>query len=286
MGVAWLTPQMEPTLPKRLWTVNRDANEDPGADLFRYHPWRAPGFAPVVDVCGVAGGGPTAGPGAGVFTKTQWAQQGDHGSRVLPPLPTSTVWAAGSTVEVSWGLRANHGGGYQYRICPAGEPLTESCMQRTPLPFATGEKSWLRYKDGSAGPGFTAVDVATGTQPAGSVWRMNPIPMIVDPGWVDTPHALCNYTREGFPLSLGCRQFTPLGCDEGPGQHPWQPIPGYGRVGPEVMGRCSGNLIDATIVDRVVIPEGTPPGEYVVGFRWDCEETAQIWSSCADVTIA
>ena len=27
------------------------------------------------------------------------------------------------------------GGGYQYRLCPADEPLTEACFQRTPLDF-------------------------------------------------------------------------------------------------------------------------------------------------------
>jgi len=26
-------------------------------------------------------------------------------------------------------------------------------------------------------------------------------------------------------------------------------------------------------------------GMYVVGWRWDCEETTQIWESCADVRI-
>ena len=30
---------------------------------------------------------------------------------------------------------------------------------------------------------------------------------------------------------------------------------------------------------------GLAAGDYVLGFRWDCEETAQIWSSCADVSI-
>ena len=65
----------------------------------------------------------------------------------------------------------------------------------------------------------------------------------------------------------------------------WSPIPGYGRAGPEVMGKCSGNQINAVVVDRVVIPAHVPAGAYVVGFRWDCEETAQIWSSCGDVTI-
>jgi hypothetical protein len=28
-----------------------------------------------------------------------------------------------------------------------------------------------------------------------------------------------------------------------------------------------------------------PPGQYVLGWRWDCEATAQVWSSCSDVTL-
>jgi len=28
------------------------------------------------------------------------------------------VWKAGSVVETIWNVRANHGGGYQYRLCP------------------------------------------------------------------------------------------------------------------------------------------------------------------------
>ena len=31
------------------------------------------------------------------------------------------------------------------------------------------------------------------------------------------------------------------------------------------------------IVDRVLIPKGLAPGEYVLGWRWDCEESNQIW---------
>eukprot|EP01045_Picozoa_sp_COSAG04_P054569 COSAG04_NODE_24459_length_321_cov_1.405405_1_plen_47_part_10 len=40
-------------------------------------------------------------------------------------------------VEVIWQILANHGGGYQYRLCPADEPggLTEECFFRTPLAF-------------------------------------------------------------------------------------------------------------------------------------------------------
>ena len=27
------------------------------------------------------------------------------------------------------------------------------------------------------------------------------------------------------------------------------------------------------------------PGKYVLQWRWDCEETDQVWASCADVTV-
>ena len=43
-----------------------------------------------------------------------------------------------------------------------------------------------------------------------------------------------------------------------------------------------GNL---EIVDRVAIPATLAPGEWVLGWRWDCEESNQIWQSCSDVTI-
>ena len=48
-----------------------------------------------------------------------------------------------------------------------------------------------------------------------------------------------------------------------------------------------GSTADPTleIVDRVLIPADTAPGEYVLGWRWDCEESNQIWQSCSDVTI-
>ena len=41
-----------------------------------------------------------------------------------------------------------------------------------------------------------------------------------------------------------------------------------------------------SIVDALVIPTDLTPGEYVLGFRYDCEATAQVWSSCADIEIA
>jgi len=42
---------------------------------------------------------------------------------------------------------------------------------------------------------------------------------------------------------------------------------------------------DLQIVDKVVIPKDLPAGEYVLGWRWDCEESSQVWQTCSDITI-
>jgi hypothetical protein len=35
----------------------------------------------------------------------------------------------------------------------------------------------------------------------------------------------------------------------------------------------------------LLIPKALTPGKYVLGWRYDCEATAQVWSNCADVTL-
>merc|ERR1712076_50189 len=78
---------------------------------------------------------PTGGGFGATYVNTSHAKQGDLGSVQLPRTSTGTVWKAGAQVEVSWNILANHGGGYQYRLCPADQPLTEECFQKMPLPF-------------------------------------------------------------------------------------------------------------------------------------------------------
>ena len=58
--------------------------------------------------------------------------------RVLPPnLPGDVAnWTVGSTPRVAWGMRFNHGGGYQYRLCPLEKmPCSEEEFQKMPLDF-------------------------------------------------------------------------------------------------------------------------------------------------------
>ena len=71
----------------------------------------------------MAGGTPNRGEYGAQYFATKFAKQGDLGSKVLKPRPTGVVWTAGETVEVSWAIEANHGGGYQYRLCKRDDPL-------------------------------------------------------------------------------------------------------------------------------------------------------------------
>merc|ERR1712100_557100 len=71
------------------------------------------------------------------------------------------------------------------------------------------------------------------------------------------------------------------------------PIPGVFGFGP---GSCGSSEVTCTqeqfmehnfdfgIVDKVKVPD-VPEGQYVLSFRWESEQTNQVWSSCADVTI-
>lgn len=229
---------------------------DAGGDWSRTHPWRSPGAAPVFDACGVAGGSPrdNSPPGGHPPPQHSW---GDRGS-ALPPLAdtAAATWTAGSVVEVSWGIAANHGGGYQYRLCPRDADLTEECFQRTPLRFR-GTTQRLRLANG------TDLEVprrttTTGTQPPQSAWAVNPVPA-------------CRGHHNDDRYGCAEPEFEPpAGCDR----------------------TCWGDTDNATIsgvlpliIDELEIPGDLAPGDYVLGFRWDCEGTPQIWSSCSDVTI-
>jgi hypothetical protein len=294
-------------------------------DLYMHNPWRRPGNAPVYDACGMAGGGPHWVSTGLSFRNTTHAIQGDLGSKVLPRAPTGVVWRRGDEVEATWSLRANHGGGYQvrwtrktstacnhdhnhlchhflnhlqttrhyqvpptttttahhhhhhhhphthhihchrlarspahartlprltqYRLCPLSDDLTEECFKRTPIPFAA--KTWLLWGDGTR-MAINGTYLDEGTEPVNSTWAMNPLP---------------------FSDNSTGPEFAPP-CDETVDRHV------------NDTGRCSGRFPYAvSIVDALVVPSDLSPGPYVLGFRYDCEATAQVWSSCADIDI-
>merc|ERR1712061_669349 len=44
-------------------------------------------------------------------------------------------------------------------------------------------------------------------------------------------------------------------------------------------------LFNVNFVDLVQVPEDLTPGDYVLSWRHDSEQTPQVWATCADVTV-
>merc|ERR1719352_1689402 len=230
------------TLPRHAWTLNMDVVEGSEEDSYRYNPWRAPGFAPVVDPCGQAGGefGYQQIGGESVFYNTSIAGKGMMGSQ-LPPTPSAnrTRWQAGTWVEVAWGVRYNHGGGYQYRLCPTNEPLTEECFQRHPLEFDR-TKQVLKWNNGTLEypMGSKAIFVdGDAVRPRGSTWARNPIPRIWD-------SKLGLHDPEACPGPTTRANESP-GCLAFPAPCPWDTYTKTGLLPCEhaegIPGKCDGN---------------------------------------------
>lgn len=227
-----------------------------GCDWTRTHPWRAPGTAPVFSPCGIDGGNPEGCPVGNPSGAGCAAGGYGHGpdGRSLKGNTKPTVWAAGSVQEVAWGIVANHGGGYSYRLCPkpsAGyADLTEECFQQLPLRFI-GETQWIQNGQYGARTAIPAVRTDNGTYPSGTQWTRNPIPA-------------CVGTGGGAPSTGGqCvgTQFAP-------------PADGvYGFI-----------TLPWSVIDKVQVPDLTP-GDYVISFRFDCEQTSQVWQQCGDIRI-
>lgn len=282
LGVCCGHKAMEPTLQDPKLRTYKDFELPGGFDFgMRYNPWRAPGFAPVMDPCGVYTGNQS---GEHV---TGGKQPGMLGSD-LPPT-RSKEWPAGSRQEVSFSLYANHGGGYSYRLCPKSSKLTEECFQQNHLQFV-GNESWIQYAADEANrTAIPAVRVSIGTNPAGSQWTRNPIPACG--GYAGGAPGGSHHT----PFWNDCReaQFDPPLKDVIPPNQKYAPLPGlYGfgvgvwtsQTDPDEFAFWAARF-NFNIIDLVQIPSNLAPGEYVLGFRWDCEQTPQIWSNCADVTI-
>lgn len=162
-----------------------------------------------------------------------------------------TEWMQGSVVETAWGLRANHGGGYQYRLCPLPatgdrEDLTEECFQRTPLKFI-GDTQWLQNGVSGERLPIKASRTTNGTLPHGSEWTRIPIPSC----------------QEGTNI---------LTCDSL-------------NFDPPVEGAFGESPMSWRMIDHLQVPQDLAIGDYVLSFRWDAEETPQVWNSCSDIKI-
>jgi len=228
-------------------------------------PWFSPGSAHVDSPCGVGGGnmhgcvgdctrlgGYPKGPKAEVFFNK-------HKDFKV------TNWTRGSVVEAAWGILANHGGGYSYRLCKVPEEgiigVTEECFQKTPLKFE-GDMQWIQFgEDESTRFSFPAVRTDKGTTPHGSQWTKNPIPA-------------CRGGDGGFHNPDG-------GCPQGTQYAP--PREDIFGFGVNVYSNITN--FKFSVIDQLVIPKTLDEGDYVLSFRWDCEQTPQVWNTCASIRL-
>ena len=300
----------------QLWESDPNMESDPN----KYNPWFAPGHAPVANPCGILGGWRyssardyIAGPGSGYAKNLN--HTGTPTNTALPPANMSTPagtkgtdvllydlnmrmqeaqgkpyrtndnakWKAGGVQDVSYALVANHGGGVQYRLCKLENlfsgSMTEECFQSMPLEFV-GDTSWFEYGNSNSSDEnssdktripFTAVRVndanTGGVLPKGSTWTRVGLPECENNRMTDGWTSDKSCAKPQFENELTKAGFWGFGND----------IAGNSPALKKVLGNYA-------IVDKVRVPEGLD-GDYVVSWRWDSLETAQVWTQCSVVTI-
>jgi hypothetical protein len=148
------------------------------------------------------------------------------------------------------------------RVCPAGfdwsgcEGDCAGCCETVPAPeHPRINKSWWRTQDCPAMCGGNGLP---GSCPAGQTQFPEPAPGLSSlwSSWL-----WCSAPKRRRPAHVGLED-TPYDMP------------------------CSENaMMKINIVDRVIVPEDLEPGDYVLSWRWDAEQTNQVWQNCGDVTV-
>jgi hypothetical protein len=273
--VSICTQDMEPTLDPALRTYFMEENPD----AFRYNPWSAPGHSPVFSPCGLAAGQTTFYPFNGDVPPAGY-KPGFDGRNISGG--NVTEWPIGSIQEISWNIEANHGGGYAVRLCPLASEQTEECFQKHHLPFE-GDTTWIQLGEyPTVRTPIRANRTTEGTNPSGSQWTKVPIPSCG--GEAGGGHGCddgCDAPQFESPIpglwgngpTNGC-----AGCDK---RCPKSPVSIFF---PNCNRKSCGKSMDYQIVDLVKVPD-LPVGDYTLSFRWDCEQTPQIWAQCSNIRI-
>merc|ERR1712048_285087 len=218
-------------------------------------------------------------------------------------------------------MGANHGGGYSYRLCKKTSEISEECFQRNVLKFH-GDDSWLHYAEVFPSrvtgkpvklprvPIRRRVVPTDKVHPRGSQWARNPVPScffcdqsicggempnLTEPV-TDTsscfggehPESNCFGGDSWFKqekCAQECSGFSLMNCPPGMTQFD-EPAPGIsGYLGD--AGMLAGGIegFSYSIVDELDVPADLEAGEYLLSWRWDAEQSPQIWQNCADITL-
>merc|ERR1719240_2357372 len=217
-----------------------------------------------------------------VNRRMQKAQGAAYAAAVGSGSNSNQKWVAGGAQEVSYTIVANHGGGVQWRLCPLSElrkeggRLADECFARTPLDFV-GDTAWLEYTGSNSNSNATnatnATDHASSANGARARVRVPYTPVRVSEATsgARVSPAGSTWTKIGLPPCSGAAG----GSGRGAGTH---------CVEPQFTNELTAVQDTYSLVDTVRVPEGLE-GDFVVQWRWDSEQTAQVWTQCAVVTI-
>jgi len=251
--------------------------------------------------------------------------QGTDGITLAPRQPQVWKRGAIEEVAWAMTANHGGGYAYRLCKVSLTDPVTEECFQRNPLNFASKTSQWLQYGEFvPTQPRYEIpiTVVSTGTYPAGSQWARMPIPAckICDQGLecgAEVPPNMTDASGKGpagDDFFGGDKWIEQVDCASvcggaTPANVPPPPInnktgdyglsdgalcpPGVTQF-QEVVPGLSGFLANHTypersiiafsIVDQIVVPD-LEDGTYMLSWRWDCEQTYQIWQNCADIEI-
>ena len=211
------------------------------------NPWLAPGTAPVFSPCGTMGGNPLGCRGDGVGNFGDVCIFADE----TFPGGFAKGWNA---EEFDW---------------PGEIPVTEWS------PGSEQEVRWRVHANHAGGYSYRLCRMPE--DGIGGVtedcFRERPLEFAGDKQWVIyTPDEATGHMTE-LEAARTTEGTSPPGSM-------WTANP-FKRFGEGATLGTSGG----EVVDYVKIPEEVEAGEYVLGFRWDCKCTPQVWTVCSNVLI-
>jgi hypothetical protein len=190
------------------------------------------------------------------------------------------------------------------------------------LKFAS-KKQFIQYSSkfvpGAPRYEIPLMKVTTGTWPPGSEWARNPVPAcnfcdqsacgdpLMPPNYKEVSGTLL-WGNKTIPYHGGKKWIDEVRCgvicagedkNETYSNNTRSAPNGQlceGRTQfPEPLPFVSGFVVNTTfpersitsfnIVDLMHVPENLEPGKYLLSWRWDCEQSPQIWQNCADIVI-